>query len=81
MGSLWRLADVYGPIFTLNLVKRKIVVLSSHALINEVCDEKRFEKKVAGAQEAIRVFVKNGLFTSYNEEEVSHFQLQRSCQH
>ncbi|VBB72550.1 Putative bifunctional cytchrome P450 E-class, group I:NADPH-P450 reductase [Podospora comata] len=69
MGSLWRLADVYGPIFTLNLVKRKIVVLSSHALINEVCDEKRFEKKVAGAQEAIRVFVKNGLFTSYNEEE------------
>ncbi|KAK0729220.1 cytochrome P450 [Apiosordaria backusii] len=69
MGSLWRLADVYGPIYTLNLVKRKIVVLSSHALINEVCDEKRFEKKVAGAQEAIRVFVKNGLFTSYNEEE------------
>ncbi|KAK4205361.1 cytochrome P450 [Triangularia verruculosa] len=69
MGSLWRLADVYGPIFTLNLVKRKIVVLSSHALINEVCDEKRFEKKVAGAQEAIRVFVKNGLFTSYNDEE------------
>jgi len=69
VSSLWKLADVYGPIYTLNLVKRKIVVISNWELINEVCDEKRFEKAVTGVQDAIRIFVKNGLFTAYNEEE------------
>ncbi|KAK3986871.1 cytochrome P450 [Cladorrhinum sp. PSN332] len=69
VGSLWKLADVYGPIYTLNLVKRKIIVISSWELINEACDEKRFEKVVKGVQETIRIFVKNGLFTSYNDEE------------
>lgn len=69
VGSFWKLADVYGPIFTLNLVKRKIIVISSHELINEVCDDKRFDKHVTGVQESIRLFVKNGLFTAYSEEE------------
>ncbi|KAK4230656.1 cytochrome P450 [Podospora fimiseda] len=69
VGSLWKLADVYGPIYTLNLVKRKVIVLSNWELINEVCDEKRFEKIVKGVQESVRVFVKNGLFTSYGDEE------------
>ncbi|KAK3372491.1 cytochrome P450 [Podospora didyma] len=69
VSSFWRLADIYGPIFSLNLVSRKLVILSSYDLINEVCDDTRFEKFVSGPQETIRVFVKNGLFTAYSDEE------------
>lgn len=69
--SFWRLADIYGPIFSLHLGKRKLVVVSNHELINEVSDDRVYEKYVTGVQENIRVFVKNGLFTSYSDEEVS----------
>ncbi|KAK1754907.1 cytochrome P450 [Echria macrotheca] len=67
--SFWRLADTYGPIFSLNLIKRRVVVLSSHTLIDEVSDDEHFEKYVTGVQEEVRTFVKNGLFTSYSDEE------------
>jgi len=68
--SFWRLADIYGPIFKLNLVKRNVIVISNHELISEVCDDTHYEKYVTGVQETIRVFVKNGLFTAYGDEEV-----------
>jgi cytochrome P450 / NADPH-cytochrome P450 reductase len=68
MSSFWRLSEIYGPIFSLNLVKRKVVVISNHELINEVSDDTHYEKMVAGVQESVRVFVKNGLFTSYSDE-------------
>lgn len=68
--SFWRLANIHGPIFKLNLVKRNVIVISNHELINEVCDDTHYEKYVTGVQETIRVFVKNGLFTAYGDEEV-----------
>jgi len=72
VSSFWRLADIYGPIFSLNLVKRRVIVISNHDLINEVCDDTHYEKLVTGVQESIRIFVKNGLFTSYSDEEVCY---------
>jgi cytochrome P450 / NADPH-cytochrome P450 reductase len=69
--SIWRLSDVYGPIYSLNLINRQVIVLSSFDLINEVCDDERFEKIVTGVLETVRIFVKNGLFTAYCDEEVS----------
>jgi cytochrome P450 / NADPH-cytochrome P450 reductase len=67
--SFWRLAEIYGPIFSLNLIKRKIIVISDYELINEVCDDNLYEKLVTGVQENIRPLTKNGLFTSYSDEE------------
>ncbi|KAK3341493.1 cytochrome P450 [Lasiosphaeria hispida] len=69
VSSFWRLADIYGSIFSLNLVKRKVIVISNYDLINEVCDDNKYEKFVTGVQESIRIFVKNGLFTAYQDEE------------
>ncbi|KAK0632364.1 cytochrome P450 [Immersiella caudata] len=69
VSSFWRLAEIYGPIFSLNLVKRKIIVISDYELINEVCDDNLYEKLVTGVQENIRPLTKNGLFTSYSDEE------------
>ncbi|KAK0655756.1 cytochrome P450 [Cercophora newfieldiana] len=69
VSSFWRLADIYGPIFSLNLIKRKVIVISDYQLINEVCDDNLYEKLVTGVQENIRPLTKNGLFTSYSDEE------------
>ena len=69
VSSIWKLADVYGPIYSLNLVTRRSIIVSNWELINEVCDDKRFEKAVTGVQDSLRVFIKNGLFTSYNDED------------
>ena len=46
--SFWRLADVYGPIFKLDMIARTIIVASSYELINELCDQDRFDKSVPG---------------------------------
>ncbi|KAJ9134022.1 hypothetical protein NKR23_g10415 [Pleurostoma richardsiae] len=68
VSSFWRLADIYGPIYRLNLLNREVIILSDYELINEVCDDSRFEKATKGVMETLRVFIKNGLFTAYSDE-------------
>lgn len=64
-----------GEIFKLSLGGTERLFISSHQLMNEVCDEKRFSKKVSGPLEQIRNGVKDGLFTAYPGEhnwEIAH---------
>lgn len=61
--------DKIGPIYQLTLGGRRIVFLSSHEFINEIADEKRYQKKVAGALGQVRNGVKDGLFTAHKGEE------------
>ena len=68
MQSFMRLAEAHGPIFRLTLGGRTITFLGSQELVNEVCDESRFSKKVHRPLEVIRDFAGDGLFTAYNEE-------------
>lgn len=44
------------------------IFVSSQELANELCDEKRFCKAVAGALEQLRYGIHDGLFTAYNDE-------------
>jgi cytochrome P450/NADPH-cytochrome P450 reductase len=62
-------AEKYGEIYRLRLPGRSLVVVSTHALVNEVCDEKRFKKVPGGALAQIREGVHDGLFTAHLEEE------------
>lgn len=71
VSSVWRLADIYGPIYSLKLFGRTVVVVSSHELVDEVCDESRFEKTTKGNLETLRALVGSGLFTAYSDEHVS----------
>lgn len=66
--SMMRLARVYGPIFKLTLLGREAYVVSSQELVNELCDETRFNKRVHGPLQQIRAFAGDGLFTAYNSE-------------
>ena len=63
-----RLARIHGPIFQLDFFGSPLVVVSSQELVNEVCDESRFDKRVSGALKNIRDFAGDGLFTAGTEE-------------
>ena len=66
--ALMGLARQFGPIFRMQLPDRKFVVLSSQALVNEVCDETRFHKNLPPALRNVRAFGGDGLFTSWTHE-------------
>lgn len=66
--SLMSLARQYGPFFKLEMLGRTIHVASSQAMVDELCDESRFDKRVHPPLQEIRRFGGDGLFTAYNEE-------------
>lgn len=66
--SLMRLARTYGPIFRFALPSREMVVVSSQALVHELSDEERFDKRVHAVLENIRDFGGDGLFTAHTDE-------------
>lgn len=62
------LAKEYGPIYRLVLGARNYVIVSSQALVNELCDERRFDKMLHGPLQQARDFAQDGLFTAWTEE-------------
>ena len=66
--SFMRMAKMLGPIFQLEVLGSPIVFVGSQALVDEISDESRFDKRVAGALRNIRDFAGDGLFTARTEE-------------
>ncbi len=66
--SFMALAREYGPIYRLELGGREIIVLSSQELVNEVCNEEHFDKKVHSSLRNVRDFTGDGLFTAETSE-------------
>jgi cytochrome P450/NADPH-cytochrome P450 reductase len=63
------LLTVAGPIWHFYLAGAERVVIASQELMNEICDEKRFQKVIAAALEQVRNGVHDGLFTARGEQE------------
>ena len=66
---------ISGPIYELRLPSGNVIVVSNHELFDEICDEKRFGKKLNGPLTQLRSAVHDGLFTAHNGEhawEVAH---------
>ena len=57
-----------GPIFKVNILGQQIVFIAGAALLEEICDEKRFRKAVMGPVVEIRYAVHDALFTAYDNE-------------
>ncbi|KAJ3032219.1 hypothetical protein HDV00_007954 [Rhizophlyctis rosea] len=68
LGSLQRLATLYGPIYRLTILGNKLVIISSQELVNEACNEKNFAKDLSRPLVEIRHLAGDGLFTAYNDE-------------
>ncbi|KAJ5115834.1 Oxidoreductase FAD/NAD(P)-binding [Penicillium angulare] len=64
INSIELMADNYGPIFRLTVLGSPRVFISSHELVNEVCDEERFTKAVSQGLREIRNGTNDGLFTA-----------------
>ncbi|KAL5336528.1 putative cytochrome P450 [Aspergillus crustosus] len=75
LGSMLSLAEEYGEIYRMRFPGRSVVMVSTHALVDEVFDEKRFKKSVSAALRYVRDGVHDGLFTAHMGEvnwEIAH---------
>src|SRR5438552_4238115 len=66
--NLARLARELGPIFWLDMMGTPLVVVSGHDLVDELSDEKRFDKAVKGSLRRVRAVAGDGLFTAHTNE-------------
>jgi len=66
--NLTRLAKELGPIFWLDMMGAPIVIVSGHDLVDELSDEKRFDKAVRGPLRRVRAIAGDGLFTADTTE-------------
>ncbi len=66
--SMMELAKTYGPIFRLQMPTEDLVIVSSQALMQELSDESRFDKKVHGPLEIVRDFAGDGMITAHTRE-------------
>ncbi len=66
--NLARLAKELGPIFWLDMMGAPIVIVSGHDLVDELSDEKRFDKAVRGPLRRVRSVAGDGLFTADTSE-------------
>src|SRR5207249_10580387 len=67
--DLMDLAREYGPIYQLAFPGRQpLTVVSGFQLVDELCDESRFDKAIGNVIEIARETVGDGLFTAYTQE-------------
>lgn len=65
---LARMAKEFGPIFWLDMMGAPIVIASGYDIVNELSDEKRFDKAVRGSLRRVRAVGGDGLFTADTKE-------------
>ena len=63
-----RLARIHGPIFQLEFFGKPLILVGSQEIVNEICDETRFDKRVHATLKNIRDFAGDGLFTARTDE-------------
>ncbi len=65
---MMRLARELGPIYWLDMMGAPLVVVSGADLVDEISDEKRFDKSVRGSLRRVRAVGGDGLFTAHTNE-------------
>lgn len=63
-----RLTRQYGRIFALDMVRARVVYCGSQELVNDICNDEKFEKVVGGALAQVRNLTGQGLFTAHSWE-------------
>lgn len=66
--SLMQLTRDLGPIIRMDMMGTPLVVVSGHDLVDELCDESRFDKAVRGSLRRVRAIGGDGLFTGDTQE-------------
>lgn len=66
--DMMKLARQYGPIFELEISGSRLVIVSGFDLVDELCDEQRFDKLLGPALKSARAAAGDGLFTAWTQE-------------
>ncbi len=66
--DLMALAREMGPIFEMDMMGKPFTVVSGFSFVDELCNEKRFDKSVRGALRKVREIAGDALFTAYTSE-------------
>src|ERR1700726_5174762 len=66
--GLIRMARQRVPIFWVDMMGTPLVVISGADLVDEISDEKRFDKSVRGSLRRVRAVAGDGLFTAHTNE-------------
>src|ERR1700679_2269490 len=66
--GLVRLPEGDRPPYQLRVREPRLIVVSGFGLVDELCDQTRFDKTVDGALLKVRAFTGNGLFTARTED-------------
>ncbi|MBV9455041.1 MAG: cytochrome P450 [Rubrobacter sp.] len=66
--NVMKLARQYGPIFRLHMPQGSSIVLSGFELVDEVCDDRYFDKFLGPGLRNARTVAGDGLFTSWTQE-------------
>lgn len=66
--DMMKLARQYGPIYELELAGVRLVIISGFDLVDELCDEQRFDKLLGPALQSGRATAGDGLFTAWTHE-------------
>jgi len=65
--DMWKIAQDLGGIYWLDMPGMPVIVVSDPSLVDELCEEKRFDKSTRGALRRLRA-ASHGLFTSDTDE-------------
>lgn len=62
------LAREYGPIYKLQFPQNELIVISGLEYVDQVCDDRHFDKMIGGGLMNVRAFAGDGLFTAWTQE-------------
>ncbi|KER69128.1 cytochrome P450 [Burkholderia cepacia] len=68
LAKMMDLARTYGPVYWFEVFGQGYYVVSGQTLVNEVCDESRFQKCVHQSLLELRPAIGDGLFTAFGDE-------------
>lgn len=68
IAHMMRLAKELGPIFQLDIMGKELNIVSGFEIVEELCDDARFDKSVRGPLHKVRDIAGDGLFTAFTSE-------------
>jgi cytochrome P450 / NADPH-cytochrome P450 reductase len=65
---MMELAQEYGPIYMLQFPQNELIIISGLEFVDQVCDDRNFDKMIGGGLMNVRAFAGDGLFTAWTQE-------------
>lgn len=68
-GKIFKIGESRGGVWRIHLPNSSFIAVTTFRVMDELCDEKRYEKAIHGGQIELRKVVRDGLFTATTGDE------------